>query len=163
MAKFGSSSMARWWYGRAAVRLSAPQPRLYAFRASSEGVVACGSGTSNFCTVASDSPSSPRSLDAASPNVSSTFSLAAAVTCSCASVFPFPNLPAPAPDTLGHGAVVIAAITSCTNTSNPSVLLAAGLVAKKAGERGVKGNPLVKASLAPGSPVVTEYRSEEHT
>src|ERR1035438_10634080 len=61
---------------------------VYAFRASSEGVVAWYSGTSNFLTVASDSPSSPRSLDAASPNASSTFSLDAAVTCSCASMSP---------------------------------------------------------------------------
>ena len=52
-------------------------------------MVACSSGTSNFCTVASDSPSSPLSLDAASPSASSTFSLDAAVTCSCASVSPF--------------------------------------------------------------------------
>jgi aconitate hydratase len=56
-----------------------------------------------------------------------------------------------------HGAVVIAAITSCTNTSNPSVLIAAGLVAKKAVERGLKTQPWVKTSLAPGSKVVTEY------
>jgi aconitate hydratase len=58
---------------------------------------------------------------------------------------------------LGHGDVVIAAITSCTNTSNPSVMLAAGLLAKKAVERGLKVSPVVKASLAPGSRVVTEY------
>ncbi|MGB9673812.1 MAG: aconitate hydratase AcnA [Anaerolineales bacterium] len=56
-----------------------------------------------------------------------------------------------------HGAVVIAAITSCTNTSNPSVMVAAGLVAKKAVERGLKVKPYVKTSLAPGSRVVTEY------
>jgi aconitate hydratase len=56
-----------------------------------------------------------------------------------------------------HGAVVIAAITSCTNTSNPSVLLAAGLVAKKAIEKGLNVKPYVKTSLAPGSRVVTEY------
>ncbi len=59
--------------------------------------------------------------------------------------------------TVGHGAVVIAAITSCTNTSNPSVMLGAGLVAKKARERGLKTQPYVKTSLAPGSKVVTEY------
>ena len=58
---------------------------------------------------------------------------------------------------LGHGDVVIAAITSCTNTSNPSVMLAAGLLAKKAVERGLKLAPLVKASLAPGSRVVSDY------
>jgi aconitate hydratase len=58
---------------------------------------------------------------------------------------------------LHHGAVVIAAITSCTNTSNPSVMVAAGLVAKKARERGLTVPPYVKTSLAPGSRVVTEY------
>ena len=58
---------------------------------------------------------------------------------------------------LRHGAVVIAAITSCTNTSNPAVMLAAGLVAKKARRRGLKVAPHVKTSLAPGSKVVTEY------
>jgi aconitate hydratase len=62
--------------------------------------------------------------------------------------------------TIGHGAVVIASITSCTNTSNPSVLLAAGLVAKKAAERGLKPPTYVKTSLAPGSKVVTEYLKE---
>jgi len=58
---------------------------------------------------------------------------------------------------LDHGSVVIAAITSCTNTSNPSVMIAAGLVAKKAVERGLMSKPWVKTSLAPGSKVVTEY------
>ena len=58
---------------------------------------------------------------------------------------------------LDDGAVVIAAITSCTNTSNPSVLMAAGLLAKKAVERGLKRQPWVKASLAPGSKVVSDY------
>jgi aconitate hydratase len=58
---------------------------------------------------------------------------------------------------LRHGSVVIAAITSCTNTSNPSVMLAAGLLAKKAVERGLKVNSTVKTSLAPGSRVVTDY------
>ena len=58
---------------------------------------------------------------------------------------------------IGHGTVVIAAITSCTNTSNPSVLVAAGLVAKKAVEKGLSVAPQVKTSLAPGSRVVTEY------
>ena len=61
------------------------------------------------------------------------------------------------PGALGHGSVLIAAITSCTNTSNPSVMLAAGLLAKKAVQRGLEVNPLVKASLAPGSRVVTDY------
>ena len=58
---------------------------------------------------------------------------------------------------LGHGDVLIAAITSCTNTSNPSVMLAAGLLAKKAVEQGLTVSPKVKNSLAPGSRVVTEY------
>ena len=58
---------------------------------------------------------------------------------------------------LKHGSVVIAAITSCTNTSNPSVMVAAGLLAKKANERGLTRKPYVKTSLAPGSKVVTEY------
>lgn len=58
---------------------------------------------------------------------------------------------------LKHGAVVIAAITSCTNTSNPSVMMAAGLLAKKAVERGVMRQPWVKSSLAPGSKIVTDY------
>jgi aconitate hydratase len=58
---------------------------------------------------------------------------------------------------LGHGSVVIAAITSCTNTSNPTVMVAAGLLAKNAVERGLKRRPWVKSSLAPGSKVVTEY------
>jgi len=58
---------------------------------------------------------------------------------------------------LHHGSVVIAAITSCTNTSNPDVMIGAGLVAKKANERGLKRKPWVKTSLAPGSKVVTEY------
>ena len=64
---------------------------------------------------------------------------------------------APAVVTLGHGDVLIAAITSCTNTSNPSVMLAAGLLAKKAVEKGLSVSPTVKTSLAPGSRVVTEY------
>jgi aconitate hydratase len=58
---------------------------------------------------------------------------------------------------LKHGSVLIAAITSCTNTSNPSVMIGAGILAKKAVERGLKVSPLVKTSLAPGSRVVTDY------
>ena len=58
---------------------------------------------------------------------------------------------------LGHGDVVIAAITSCTNTSNPNVMMGAGLVARKAVKRGLKVKPWVKTSLAPGSQVVTDY------
>ena len=60
-------------------------------------------------------------------------------------------------DKLGHGDIVIAAITSCTNTSNPSVLIGAGLLAKKAVEKGLNVKPFVKTSLAPGSQVVTAY------
>ena len=63
----------------------------------------------------------------------------------------------PARDQIDHGAVVIAAITSCTNTSNPSVMIGAGLLAKKAVEKGLTRKPWVKSSLAPGSKVVTEY------
>jgi aconitate hydratase len=62
-----------------------------------------------------------------------------------------------APAAVEHGSVVIAAITSCTNTSNPSVMVSAGLLAKKAVERGLTTKPWVKTSLAPGSQVVTEY------
>ncbi len=61
---------------------------------------------------------------------------------------------------LAHGAVVIGAITSCTNTSNPSVMIAAGLVAKKAAAKGLKSKPWVKTSLAPGSKVVVDYLKE---
>ena len=73
-----------------------------------------------------------------------------------------PAAPAAASHVLGaamidHGSVVIAAITSCTNTSNPSVMVAAGLLAKKAVEKGLSTKPWVKASLAPGSKVVTDY------
>jgi aconitate hydratase len=61
---------------------------------------------------------------------------------------------------VGHGSVVIAAITSCTNTSNPSVMVGAGILAKKAVERGLSVKPWVKTSLAPGSRVVTDYLKE---
>jgi aconitate hydratase len=63
----------------------------------------------------------------------------------------------PPPDGVGHGSVVIAAITSCTNTSNPDVMIAAGLLAKRAVETGLGAKPWVKTSLAPGSRVVTDY------
>jgi aconitate hydratase len=66
----------------------------------------------------------------------------------------------PASVTVGNGDVLIAAITSCTNTSNPSVLLAAGLLAKKAVEAGLKVKPHIKTSLAPGSRIVTEYLTD---
>jgi aconitate hydratase len=65
--------------------------------------------------------------------------------------------PAECDELLGHGSVVIASITSCTNTSNPSVMIAAGLLAKKAVEKGLSPKPWVKTSLAPGSQVVTAY------
>ena len=71
--------------------------------------------------------------------------------------FPVENRPA-----LQHGDVVIAAITSCTNTSNPSVLIAAGLLAKKAIEKGLTCQPWVKTSLAPGSKVVTDYPKQAY-
>ena len=67
------------------------------------------------------------------------------------------HVPEKVTDALKHGSVVIAAITSCTNTSNPSVLIAAGLLAKKAVEKGLSTPPWVKTSLAPGSKVVTDY------
>jgi aconitate hydratase len=67
------------------------------------------------------------------------------------------HVPASVKDSLKHGSVVIAAITSCTNTSNPSVLIGAGLLAKKAVEKGLSVPPWVKTSLAPGSKTVTDY------
>jgi len=66
----------------------------------------------------------------------------------------------PGMEGLGHGSVVVAAITSCTNTSNPSVMIGAGLLARNAVQRGLKVKPWVKTSLAPGSLVVTEYLKE---
>ena len=69
----------------------------------------------------------------------------------------FPERPIGADDAVANGSVVIAAITSCTNTSNPTVMLAAGLLAKKAVEAGLQTKPWVKTSLAPGSRVVTDY------
>jgi aconitate hydratase len=80
-------------------------------------------------------------------------------------VHPTPHAPSEVPKSafarfdaeLGHGSVLIAAITSCTNTSNPSVMLAAGLLARKAVERGLSVNPVIKTSLAPGSRVVSDY------
>ena len=59
--------------------------------------------------------------------------------------------------TLQHGHIVIAAITSCTNTSNPSVMLAAGLLARNAVAKGLRSKPWVKTSMAPGSKVATDY------
>jgi aconitate hydratase len=67
------------------------------------------------------------------------------------------RLPGRPPETIGHGAVVIASITSCTNTSNPGVMLGAGILARKAVQRGLRVKPYVKTSLGPGSRVVTEY------
>jgi len=71
--------------------------------------------------------------------------------------------PSSGAEEIGHGSVVIAAITSCTNTSNPSVMMAAGLLAKKAREHGLTRKPWVKTSLAPGSKVVTEYYEKSGT
>jgi aconitate hydratase A / 2-methylisocitrate dehydratase len=82
---------------------------------------------------------------------------AAAMTSEGAVAVADPPEPAAPVRQLDHGSVVIAAITSCTNTSNPSVMIAAGLLAKKAVERGLTSKPWVKTSLAPGSKVVTEY------
>src|SRR5262249_3941677 len=73
------------------------------------------------------------------------------------SAVPTLESPTPGMEGLDHGSVVIAAITSCTNTSNPSVMIAAGLLARNAARRGLKTKPWVKPSLAPGSLVVTEY------
>jgi aconitate hydratase len=72
----------------------------------------------------------------------------------------FPDTKPAPPDKLGNGSIVIAAITSCTNTSNPSLMLAAGLVAKKAVEKGLKPKPWVKTSLAPGSKIAVDYYRE---
>ena len=84
--------------------------------------------------------------------------VADAETTHVATVLPKKAVQVPGEDyTLEHGSVVIAAITSCTNTSNPSVMIGAGLLAKKAVELGLKRKPWVKSSLAPGSKVVTEY------
>ncbi|MEO6200046.1 MAG: aconitate hydratase [Cryobacterium sp.] len=90
---------------------------------------------------------SPPPIDRSGPSPESTFpSNPVSVT-----------LPSARQVTLDHGHVVIAAITSCTNTSNPSVMIGAGLLAKKAVERGLSSKPWVKTSLAPGSRVVTDY------
>ncbi|MFE7707592.1 aconitate hydratase [Streptomyces sp. NPDC057486] len=70
------------------------------------------------------------------------------------------NNPGRGPFTLDHGAVAIAAITSCTNTSNPTVMVAAGLLAKNAVQRGLRSKPWVKTSLSPGSQVVTDYLND---
>jgi aconitate hydratase len=97
------------------------------------------------------------------PNVKKTFSDAVPQILNPSAPQPLADLAASAVAvaetdyTLQHGSVVIAAITSCTNTSNPSVMLAAGILAKKAVEKGLSTKPWVKTSLAPGSKVVTEY------
>ncbi len=103
------------------------------------GMTAPAGGTAPAAPAASTSPSSPskKSLGALSRTVSVKHGEGSY------------DLP--------HGAVVIAAITSCTNTSNPSVMLAAGLLARKAVEKGLRTRPWVKTSLAPGSKVVTDY------
>jgi aconitate hydratase len=91
-------------------------------------------------------------LQAASRKTASTPSAAAAGAVAGAAI-----LEVPAVGQLEHGSVVIAAITSCTNTSNPSVMIGAGLLARNAVQRGLTRQPWVKTSLAPGSKVVTEY------
>ncbi len=83
--------------------------------------------------------------------------LEAAVSAAVSAAAPTPAPPAEQGLHIGHGDVLIAAITSCTNTSNPSVMLAAGLLAKKAVKAGLKVQPHIKTSLAPGSRMVTEY------
>jgi aconitate hydratase len=92
-----------------------------------------------------------------SAHVSATSGAAVAMTGEGGVAVAEPPLAPPMAHLIDHGAVVIAAITSCTNTSNPSVMIGAGLVAKKAVERGLSSKPWVKTSLAPGSKVVTEY------
>ena len=89
---------------------------------------------------------------AAEPTGSATLASAAAVASVGGSASAVPGL-----ENLDHGAVVVAAITSCTNTSNPSVMIGAGLLARNAARLGLKTKPWVKTSLAPGSMVVTEY------
>jgi aconitate hydratase len=91
------------------------------------------------------------------PDSSSTVRAAAAMTSEGGVAVIDPPPAAPEQHLIDDGAVVIAAITSCTNTSNPSVMIGAGLLAKKAVERGLTSKPWVKTSLAPGSKVVTEY------
>jgi aconitate hydratase len=81
----------------------------------------------------------------------------AATTAVASGPFGVKETPTVTPGSLGDGSVVIAAITSCTNTSNPSVMVAAGILAKKAVARGLTAKPWVKTSLAPGSQVVTDY------
>ena len=95
----------------------------------------------------------PQAKPGESTTPSETKTHAAAV----AAVAPAASATVPGMETLDHGAVVVAAITSCTNTSNPSVMIGAGLVARNAVQRGLKVKPWVKTSLAPGSMVVTEY------
>jgi aconitate hydratase len=93
----------------------------------------------------------------ATPVAPAAAAAAAAMTSEGAVAVAEPPAPVAAVRQLDHGSVVIAAITSCTNTSNPSVMIAAGLLARKAVERGLTTKPWVKTSLAPGSKVVTEY------
>jgi aconitate hydratase len=101
----------------------------------------------------SQEPVSKRTSDAKNTNLTTELEMA--------NNRPTPDrVSAPMPEFCGdmqHGSVLIAAITSCTNTSNPSVMLAAGLLAKKAVEKGLRAHPVVKSSLAPGSRVVTDY------
>jgi aconitate hydratase len=102
---------------------------------------------------ASDPPADDHNGEAGKPRKSTAASVVAEPTSDAIDV----ELESGETIQLDHGRIVIAAITSCTNTSNPSVMLAAGLVAKKAVEKGLERQPWVKTSLAPGSKVVTEY------
>ncbi|HZZ58476.1 MAG TPA: aconitate hydratase [Opitutaceae bacterium] len=101
------------------------------------------------------------SQDPTLPQQAAAANVSAATDREMANNRPTPNVPSStAPKVEGdiaHGSVLIAAITSCTNTSNPSVMLAAGLLAKKAVEKGLRVKPTVKSSLAPGSRIVTDY------
>ena len=96
-------------------------------------------------------------LQAAMKKTAASAASATALASAAASASQAAVLDMPRDGQLDHGSVVIAAITSCTNTSNPSVMIGAGLLAKKAVERGLSSRPWVKTSLAPGSKVVTEY------
>jgi aconitate hydratase len=97
-----------------------------------------------------------KATPSAKPGESSTPSETKAQPAAAAVAAP-PESTVPGMEALDHGAVVVAAITSCTNTSNPSVMIGAGLLARNAVQRGLKVQPWVKTSLAPGSMVVTEY------
>ena len=117
-----------------------------------------------FAVVCAGNGASPQgggSQEAVSPQAAKSRNTNAFTELEMANNRPTPNAVAASPEfcrgEIRNGSVLIAAITSCTNTSNPSVMLAAGLLAKKAVERGLTVNPVVKTSLAPGSRVVSDY------